>query len=125
MQERIVAGRNGHSAACAEPRCSGELQANSRVQALPRNIALAALYAWPGRGRSLRACPRLDPGQPGTDSSRSLNAEAIAAMHMHRYDDAEAALLRWLVAENPATASARYHLILARRQISGRKLPTC
>jgi tetratricopeptide (TPR) repeat protein len=117
MQERIGRGETGTQLLALSRDAAEKLQANP-APGTAGNIALAALYALAGdEDDSLRACPRLDPGQPGPSSSRSLNAEAIAAMHMHRYDDAEAALLRWLAA-NPGDRIARYHLILARRQIS-------
>ena len=49
--------------------------------------------------------------------TRMLLTQAMAAMHQHRYDDAEAALLRWL-ALHPGDLSARYELVVVRRQIA-------
>lgn len=87
-----------------------------------RNVALAALYALAGdEDASLQAYRRIGAAQ--TSPSPSLNhfARALVATHQHRYEDAEAALLRWLAA-HPDDPIARYELILARRHISMKQL---
>jgi tetratricopeptide (TPR) repeat protein len=117
MEERIGRGETGAQLLALCRDAAEKLQANPDPGPAG-NIALAALYALAGdEDDSLRASPRLDPTQPGTSSSASLFVRAIADLHRHRYGDAEAALLRWLAA-NPVDRTARYHLILARRQIA-------
>jgi tetratricopeptide (TPR) repeat protein len=98
-------------------------QAAANLQANPtsepaRDVALAALYALAGdEEASLRAYRMIDLARSRPDPSANLFAQAMAATHQHRYDDAEAELLRWLAA-NPGDRMARYDLSLARRQIS-------
>jgi tetratricopeptide (TPR) repeat protein len=121
MEERIGRGETGTQLLALCRGAAEKLQADP-APSPARNIAFAALYALAGdEDDSLRACPRLDPARPSTSSSTSPFVEAMAAMHLHRYDDAEAALLRWLAA-NPVDRTARYNLILARHQISMTKI---
>jgi tetratricopeptide (TPR) repeat protein len=80
--------------------------------------ALAALHArLEDIDASEQAYRRL--GAVPTISRPTVNAlgQAKDAFHQHRYDDAEAALLRWL-AIHPGDLSARYDLVAARRQIT-------
>lgn len=87
-----------------------------------RNAALAALYALAGNeDASLQAYRRIGPSQSSPSPSTNLFTQALVATHQHRYEDAEAALLRWLAA-HPGDRTARYDLILARRQISMEQL---
>jgi tetratricopeptide (TPR) repeat protein len=117
MEERIGRGETGAQLLALCRDAAEKLQADS-APSPARNIAFAALHALAGdEDDSLRACPRLDPARPGTSTSTNLFVEAMAAMHQHRYADAEAALLRWLTA-NPGDRAARYNLILTRHQIS-------
>jgi tetratricopeptide (TPR) repeat protein len=117
MEERIGRGVTGAQLLALCHDALEKLQANP-APGPASNIALAALYTLAGNeDDSLRVYPRLDPALPATSSSTSLYAQAMADLHLHRYDEAETTLLRWLAA-NPADRTARYHLILARHQIS-------
>jgi tetratricopeptide (TPR) repeat protein len=102
-----------------------EAVANLRADPTPspaRNVALAALYALVGdEDASLQAFRRIGPTQSSPSPSINLFAQAQVATQQHRFEDAEAALLRWLVA-HPGDRTARYDLILARRQISMEQL---
>ena len=81
-------------------------------------VALAALYARSGDiDAAEQAYKRLTPAPPIPRSTASAFAQAKDALHEHHYDVAEAALLRWLVI-HPRDFSARYELVVARRQIS-------
>jgi tetratricopeptide (TPR) repeat protein len=83
-----------------------------------RNVALAALYALAGdEDASLQAYRRIGAFPSGPSPSGNLFAQALVATHHHRYEVAEATLLRWL-AVHPDDPVARYDLILARRHIS-------
>jgi tetratricopeptide (TPR) repeat protein len=64
-----------------------------------------------------QAYQRLAPAPPISRPSASALAQAKDALHQHHYDDAEATLLRWL-AIHPGDLSARYELVVVRRQIS-------
>lgn len=87
-----------------------------------RNVALAALYALAGdEYASLQAFRRIGSTQSSPSPSINLFAQAQVAAQQHRFEDAEAALQRWLVA-HPGDRTARYDLILARRQISMEQL---
>jgi tetratricopeptide (TPR) repeat protein len=81
-----------------------------------KDVALAALYALAGdEDAATRAYRRI--GLAPKDTSVSLFAQAMAAIHEHRYGDAEPLLLRWLSA-NPNDRIARYDLLVVRRHIS-------
>jgi tetratricopeptide (TPR) repeat protein len=81
-------------------------------------VVLAALYARSGDiDAAEQAYKRLTPTPPIPRSTASALAQAKDALHEHRYEAAEAALLRWL-AIHPRDFSARYELVVARRQIS-------
>ena len=81
-------------------------------------VALAALYARSGDiDAAEQAYKRLTPAPPIPRSTASAFAQAKDALHEHHYVVAEAALLRWLVI-HPRDFSARYELVVARRQIS-------
>jgi tetratricopeptide (TPR) repeat protein len=83
-----------------------------------REVALAALYSLAGdQNAALQAYQRIDTARTNMGSSASLFAQAMNAIHQHRYDDAEPLLLRWL-AIHPDDSAARYDLILTRRNIS-------
>jgi tetratricopeptide (TPR) repeat protein len=117
MEKRFGRGETGTQLLALCRDAAEKLQADP-APGPASNIALAALYALAGdEDDSLRACPRLDPAQPSTSSSTSVFVEAMADLHRHRYEDAETTLLRWLAA-NPVDRTARYNLILVRRQIS-------
>jgi tetratricopeptide (TPR) repeat protein len=83
-----------------------------------KGIALAALYARLGKDdESERAYKELAIGSQSARPGASALEQAMRSMHQHRYDDAEAALLRWL-AVHPHDLSARFQLIQSRRQIA-------
>jgi tetratricopeptide (TPR) repeat protein len=82
------------------------------------DVALAGLLALSGDDAgATRACQRLAPAPHIANPNESVFAQAIDAMHQHHYEAAEAALLRWL-ALHPGDLSARYELIVVRRQIA-------
>jgi tetratricopeptide (TPR) repeat protein len=81
-------------------------------------VVLAALYARLGDiNAAERAYLRLGPAPAISRPSVNALAQAKESLHQHRYEAAEAALLRWL-AIHPGDLSARYELVVARRQIS-------
>jgi tetratricopeptide (TPR) repeat protein len=83
-----------------------------------KDVALAALYARIGDDDAAqRACSRLAKSPQSAKPAAGSLAQALQSMHEHDYDDAEAAFLHWL-ATHPGDLSARYQLILARRQIA-------
>ncbi len=83
-----------------------------------RDVALAALYARSGDGdAAARVYQRLARTPQIAKQTKSDLAQAMDAMHQHRDEAAEAALLRWL-ALHPGDLSARYELVVVRRQIS-------
>jgi tetratricopeptide (TPR) repeat protein len=83
-----------------------------------KDAALAALYARLGDDdESARAYNKLPVASPSVKSAESPLAQATRSMHQHRYEDAEAALLRGLAA-HPGDLSARFHLVQSRRQIA-------
>ncbi|HUD14486.1 MAG TPA: tetratricopeptide repeat protein [Terracidiphilus sp.] len=95
----------------------------ARVEATPsmspaKDIALAALYARLGNvDESARAYKRLPVDSQSARPAESSFAQAMRSMHQHRYEAAEATLLRWLAA-HPRDLSARFQLIRSRRQIA-------
>jgi len=83
-----------------------------------RNAALASLYALAGDAAdATRAYPPLAHTPQIAKPTETAFAQAMDAMHQHRYDAAEAALLRWL-ALRPGDLSARYELVVVRRQVA-------
>jgi len=93
------------------------LEANANASP-PKDVALAALYTLAGdEDAAERAYRRIGPARKDTSMPANLFAQAMTAVHEHRYDDEEPLLLRWLAA-NPTDRSARYSLILVRRQIA-------
>jgi tetratricopeptide (TPR) repeat protein len=83
-----------------------------------REVALAALYSLAGdQSAALQAYRRIDTAQTSMSPPANLFAQAMTAIHQHRYDDAEPLILRWL-SVHPDDRAARYNLILARRNIS-------
>ena len=83
-----------------------------------REAALAALYARFGDDdESARAYDKLPVASQSVKADESPLSQAMRSMHQHRYDDAEAALLRWLAA-HPGDLSARFQLVQSRRQIA-------
>ncbi len=81
-------------------------------------IAKAALLALAGdEDAALQAYQRIDTARTSMSPSASPFAQAMNAIHQHRYADAEPLILRWL-SPHPGDRSARYYLILARRNIS-------
>ena len=82
-----------------------------------KDVALAALYALAGDDdASMRAYRRIGPARSNPSPSTNILAQAMTAFHQHHYDDAEAALLRWLGA-HPGDRTAQYDLVLTRRHI--------
>jgi tetratricopeptide (TPR) repeat protein len=80
--------------------------------------ALAALLGLTGdEDASLQAYKQIKTARTSVSPSANLFAQATAAMHQHRYDDAEQLTVHWL-AVHPNDRIARYNLILARRNIS-------
>ncbi len=83
-----------------------------------RDVALAGLYALSGDdAAAARAYQRLAAAPHIAKPTQSAFARAMDAIHQHRYETAEAALLRWL-AVHPGDPSARYELVLVRRQLA-------
>jgi len=83
-----------------------------------KDVAIAALHALAGEDDSARqAYQRVPHLQSNKSASANLITNAMAAIHEHRYDDAETALLHWIAA-NPRDRNARYDLIRVRRMIS-------
>jgi tetratricopeptide (TPR) repeat protein len=83
-----------------------------------KDAALAALYALAGDEDAAAPAYRGIGFTPKDASkSASLLAQAMTAIHVHRYDNAEPLLLRWLAA-NPNDRMARYNLIVVRRHIA-------
>ena len=83
-----------------------------------REVALAGLYARSGDNEAAaRAYERLGPAPQIEKQPKTVFGQAMDAIHQHRYEAAEAALLRWL-ALHPGDLSARYELVVVRRQIS-------
>jgi tetratricopeptide (TPR) repeat protein len=83
-----------------------------------KDVALAALYAQAGNEDAARgAYRRIGPAPLRKYPPANLLKQAMTALHQHKYDDAEPLLERWLAA-NPGDRTARYDLLLARRQIS-------
>jgi tetratricopeptide (TPR) repeat protein len=88
------------------------------TSSLAGDVALASLYTLAGdEEAALRAYRRIGPAASGPNSTANLFTQAMTAIHQHRYDDAETALLRWL-ATHASDRAARYDLVLVRRQIS-------
>lgn len=80
--------------------------------------AMAALYGLAGDENSaVRAFRRMHRAGPDSTRAAGRSADATAALHRHRYDEAESELLRWL-ALHPQDREARWKLILARRHIA-------
>jgi tetratricopeptide (TPR) repeat protein len=83
-----------------------------------KNAALAALYAQAGdQEPALRAYNAMGLTHSSSGLSSNLFFEAMTAFHQHKFSDAEAMLLRWLAA-HPGDLSARYDLLLVRRDLS-------
>ena len=83
-----------------------------------RDVALAGLYALSrDDAASARAFQRLTPLTQVANPLESALAQAMNAMHQRRYEAAEAALVRWL-ALHPGDLSARYELVVVRRQVA-------
>jgi len=82
------------------------------------DVARAALYA---RSSDIDAAEqaynRLIPAPPVSRPPVNALAQAKDSLHQHHYEAAEAALLRWL-AVRPGDLSARFELVVVRRQIS-------
>jgi len=82
------------------------------------SVALAALNVLAGdEAAALRNYRRIAPARPVPSLSANLVAQAMTALHQHRYDHAEELFLRWL-ATHPQDRNARYHLALLRRQVA-------
>jgi len=83
-----------------------------------RDVALAGLFArsW-DYDAAAGAYQRLAPAPQIAKPNESVFAQAMDAMHQHRNDAAEAALLRWL-ALHPGDLSARYELVVVRRHVA-------
>jgi len=85
---------------------------------IARDVALAALYTRSGDdAAAARVYQRVARTPQIAKQTKSDLAQAMDAMHQHRNEAAEAALLRWL-ALHPGDLSARYELVVVRRRIS-------
>jgi len=83
-----------------------------------RDVALAGLYALSEDDAAAeRAYQRLAPAPQIARPVESILAQAMDAMHRHHDDAAEADLRRWL-ALHPGDLSARYELVVVRRQVA-------
>jgi tetratricopeptide (TPR) repeat protein len=83
-----------------------------------QSVALAGLSALSGDdAAAARTYQQLAPAPHIAKPGESLFAQAMDAMHEHRNDAAEASLLRWL-ALHPRDLSARYELVIVRRQVA-------
>jgi tetratricopeptide (TPR) repeat protein len=83
-----------------------------------KNAALAALYAQAGdQEPASRAYNAMDLTYSNSSLSSNLFVQAMTAFHQHKFSDAEPMLLRWLAA-HPGDLSARYDLLLVRRNLS-------
>ncbi len=98
-------------------------RAEERLQAMQsssvaRDVALAGFYERSGDDEAAaRAYEPLGPAPQSAKQTKSVFDQAMDAIHQHRNEAAEAALLRWL-ALHPRDLSARYELVVVRRQIS-------
>ena len=102
------------------PLCSEATQRleADRVSSPAQEVALAALYSRAGdQSAAMQAYQRIATVRTSIGSTASLLAQAMIALHQHRYDDAEPLLLRWL-GTHPDDLAARYDLVVARRNIS-------
>ena len=92
------------------------LQADSSTSPA-RDVAIAALYALAGdKDAAARTYSHIVLPRSSLSPSANLFTQAMRALHEHHYDEAEEKLLRWLAA-HPSDRTARYELVLARRQI--------
>ena len=83
-----------------------------------RDVALAGLYAISGDDdAAARVYQQLSPPPQMAKPAESAFAQAMNAIHQHRYETAEAALHRSLTV-HPGDLSARYELVIVRRQIA-------
>ena len=83
-----------------------------------RDVALAGLYAISGDDdAAARVYQQLSPPPQMAKPAESAFAQAMNAIHQHRYETAEAALHRSLTL-HPGDLSARYELVIVRRQIA-------
>jgi tetratricopeptide (TPR) repeat protein len=90
----------------------------TQPSSIARDVALAAVYALSGDDvAAARAYQRLAPAPKIAKPNESAFAQAMDAMHQHHNDAAEAALLHWLTL-HPGDPSARYELVIVRRQIA-------
>jgi tetratricopeptide (TPR) repeat protein len=90
----------------------------TQPSSVARDVALAGLYALTGDdAAAARAYQRHATAPQIAKPNESAFAQAMDAVHQHRYDAAEAALRRWL-ALHPGDLSARYELVVTRRQVA-------
>jgi tetratricopeptide (TPR) repeat protein len=83
-----------------------------------RDVALAGLYVISGDDAAAgRVYQHLPPPPQMGKPTESAFAQAMNAIHQHRYETAEAALHRSLTV-HPGDLSARYELVIVRRQIA-------
>jgi tetratricopeptide (TPR) repeat protein len=100
--------------------CNAAVQKLEAMQAssAARDVALAGLHALSGDDAAAgRGYGRLAPAPQMAKPTESAFAQAMDAIHEHRDDAAEAALLRWL-ALHPGDLAARFELIVVRRQVA-------
>ncbi len=82
------------------------------------DVALAGIHALSGDDAAAQqAYLRLAPVPRTAKPNENAFAQATDAMHQHRYDAAEVSLRRWL-ALHPGDLSARYELVVVRRQVA-------
>jgi len=119
---------NGNSASAELLAMCRKASENLKAMQTPTpaaEVALAALDARSGDfDAAERAYQQLAAAPPVSRPSVNVLAQAQDALHAHHYDAAEAALLRWL-AVRPADLSARFDLVVVRRQISMGRLTVC
>ena len=97
---------------------SAEEKLEAQPSSIARDVALAGLYALSRDDAAAgRILGRLAPAPQIAKPNESAFVRAMDAMHRHRYDTAEAALLRWL-ALHPGDLSARFELVVVRRQLA-------
>ena len=107
------------SSLCRE--AAAKLEADS-TSSLAGHVALATLYAQAGDpDAAMGEYARISPASQIARASKGLFAQAESALHQHRYDEAEALLVRWL-AVHPGDRTAQYQLVLARRHLYMRQV---
>jgi len=117
VEERVGRGETG---AALRPLCReavGKLEAD-QTPSPAKDIVLAALYVRMGDdAAAMRAYQSLGAVPQNVKPDAGSLGEATRFIHEHRYDEAEAALLR-VLAVHAGDLPVRYQLVLVRRQIA-------